>query len=57
MVVRSCTFTGIEVGEPVTRRFFLQLKESDYRHPDPAELYPKVADGRLQPHPVPKRRM
>ncbi|CAE7397361.1 ndx-1 [Symbiodinium necroappetens] len=29
-----------------------KLKESDFRHPDPQELYPKVASGSLKPQPV-----
>ncbi|CAE7246018.1 ndx-1, partial [Symbiodinium natans] len=28
------------------------LKESDFRHPDPQDLYPKVASGHLKPEPV-----
>eukprot|EP00439_Symbiodinium_sp_Y106_P044612 s1093_g5.t1 len=29
-----------------------KLKESDFRNPDPQELYPKVASGSLKPQPV-----
>lgn len=29
-----------------------KLKESDFRNPDPQELYPKVASGSLIPQPV-----
>ncbi|CAJ1376601.1 unnamed protein product [Effrenium voratum] len=36
----------------VTVEELQKLKAEHYRHPDPAELFPPVAAGKLQPHPV-----